>query len=82
MARAHCRSSEEKGFHMMRLQQREALYSANHPSLADSTSNLAILYNERGIVQRFEHTAQCCRSDRRGSFPHDGAAAEGGPVWA
>ena len=33
---------------MMELQQREALYGPNHPNLADSLSNLAILYNQSG----------------------------------
>lgn len=33
---------------MMELQQREALYGPNHPNLADSLSNLAILYNQNG----------------------------------
>ena len=32
----------------MELQQREALYGPNHPNLADSLSNLAILYNQSG----------------------------------
>ena len=33
---------------MMEIQQREALYGPNHPNLADSLSNLAILYNQSG----------------------------------
>ena len=32
----------------MELRQREALYGPNHPNLADSLSNLAILYNQSG----------------------------------
>ncbi|CAL5219862.1 g1780 [Coccomyxa viridis] len=40
--------SEEEAFHLMELQQREALYGPHHPNLADSLSNLAILYNQSG----------------------------------
>ena len=40
--------NDEEAFHLMELQQREALYGPNHPNLADSLSNLAILYNQSG----------------------------------
>ena len=36
----------------MELRQREALYGPNHPNLADSLSNLAILYNQNGAYDK------------------------------
>ena len=36
----------------MELRQREALYGPNHPNLADSLSNLAILYNQSGAYDK------------------------------
>ena len=43
---------EEEAFHLLELQQREALYGPSHPNLADSLSNLAILYNQSGAYDK------------------------------
>lgn len=43
-----CATDVEEALHEAELQQREALLGPNHPQLADSLSNMAILYSQSG----------------------------------
>lgn len=46
------RAASEEAIHEAELRHREALLGPSHPDLADSLSNLAILYNQRGDFER------------------------------
>ncbi|KAK9901713.1 hypothetical protein WJX75_009833 [Coccomyxa subellipsoidea] len=48
----HYNAASEEAIHEAELRHREALLGPSHPDLADSLSNLAILYNQRGDFER------------------------------